>query len=158
MSILSRLSRLTDDSDDFDDTPAFTGPLPGYPCVHGTFDPITYCVCEDGWITAPKPITEKNAAACNDTDWSSFHEVPQSKPVDFVLIAKLAVLGALVLVLLGLLVRRYVVPPPPNTEMGPLSDGQKECLARCESYLDSVQQREPHFVPAEAAVRGNADV
>lgn len=140
------------------DRPTFPGLLPNYPCVHGTFDPVRYCVCEVGWRTVPKPVFAKDAAACNDTDWSAILAEPRSEPVDVMMILRFVVLGVMALGLVGMLVRRYVVPPPANTEMGPLSDGQKEYLERCERYLNTVRRRDPHFVPEEAGDPENSVV
>eukprot|EP00796_Vickermania_ingenoplastis_P008781 gene8781-biopygen6144 len=49
----------------------------------------------------------------------------------------------------GLLGRRYIFPPPRNMDMGPLSDGQRECMERCRVYLGECRDRDPHSMEGD---------
>lgn len=115
-------------------------------CVHGT-QTASKCECDKGWITdQAQDWMTGSVVECNLTDFTYLNNYREGeRPVNLApnYIAELAVAGGLLLLLLALLIRRYVFPPAKPSGPGPLSEGQKLCLARCRAYLDTVRSREP---------------
>eukprot|EP00796_Vickermania_ingenoplastis_P008777 gene8777-biopygen6140 len=106
----------------------WTGFVPEMPCVHGHFNQSVYCTCDPGWGTEHVPVGVQLPVFCNESDVTYWKHQTTMKPRAHLapsLIIMLVVTGALVALLLGLLGRRYIFPPPRNMDMGPLSDGQR---------------------------------
>eukprot|EP00796_Vickermania_ingenoplastis_P008776 gene8776-biopygen6139 len=130
----------------------WTGFVPEMPCVHGHFNQSVYCTCDPGWGTEHVPVGVQLPVFCNESDVTYWKHQTTMKPRAHLapsLIIMLVVTGALVALLLGLLGRRYIFPPPRNMDMGPLSDGQRECMERCRVYLGECRDRDPHSMEGD---------